>query len=627
MGSSTFEIGLSGLFASQQGLATAGHNIANVNTEGYSRQRVTFETRTPQFIGYGFVGKGVDIQAIDRLASEFIVEQLRNSTANEARAIKLSELIDRVDAQIGDGLVAGGMQNFFDAVSDANDDPRLMATRQVLIESARSMVARFAEQEEQLNAISRSANEQLRASVTKVNALTAAIADLNVDIARGAGLAAGQPPNDLLDKRDQLLVELSRLVGVQTQQRSDGMVNVLVGDGQLVVTGGNSSAMTTIVNPLDASRVEVAFDVGGTQTQITETLGGGEIGALIDFRDGTLEPTRSAIGRLAATTAISLNEAHRRGMDLNGALGGDLFTIPAPKVSAPAANTGAISVAFDAANVGNLAASDYRLTHDGTNYTLTRLADGSAQTLSGAGPFNVDGLTLTVGTPPAAGDVWLIQPTKFVPRSMALATTDPSALALAAPVRTATATGNIGAATIGRPSVLDPSNPNLLATTTLVFNDPPTTYQVNGAGPLVPYTSGADIDLNGWRVQITGSVEPGDTFTVSSNAGGLGDNSNGLGLSAMQFQPLMVGGTATYQEAYGILVGDVGAAAQQTRISREALSALTENAQAARDALSGVNLDEEAANLLRFQQAYQAAARVISAADEAFKALIDATRN
>ena len=146
MTSSTFGIGLSGLLAAQQGLATAGHNIFNVNTAGYSRQLVNFETRDPQFIGYGYAGKGVDVQSIKRSANEFLTDQLRISTANEARAAKMSELIDQVDAQIGDALIGGGLQNFFDSLGDANDDPRLMATRQVLIESARSMVARFAEQ-------------------------------------------------------------------------------------------------------------------------------------------------------------------------------------------------------------------------------------------------------------------------------------------------------------------------------------------------------------------------------------------------------------------------------------------------------------------------------------------------
>ncbi|MEQ8232193.1 MAG: flagellar hook-associated protein FlgK [Gammaproteobacteria bacterium] len=627
MGSSTFEIGLSGLLASQQGLATTGHNIANVNTPGFSRQRVTFEARTPQFIGYGFVGKGTDVQSITRLANDFLVAQLRNSMSNEARAVKLEELVGRIDAQLGTGLVTSGMQNFFDSLGDANDDPQLMATRQVLLENARSMVSRFAEQESELNGIARSVNDQVRGTVAGINALTSAIARINIDISRGAGLASGEPPNDLLDRRDQLLTELSELVGVQTQDRGDGMVNVLLGDGQLVVTGGTATTLAATGNPLDASRVEVAYDVGGTLSQITDTLNGGQLGALLEFRDQTLEPTRSAIGRLATSIAITVNEQHRQGMDLDGVLGADLFSVPTPVVNAAATNGGTVSVAFDTANVGNLAASDYRLTHDGANYTLTRLADMSTQTLAGTGPFAVDGLTISVTAPPAAGDAWLIQPTKFVPRTLQLATSDPRALALAAPVKTATAAANIGDATISRASILDATDPNLLATTTLVFNDPPTTYQVNGAGPAIAWSSGGDIDVNGWRVQITGTVRAGDTFTVSSNAGGIGDNGNGLRLSEMQFEPLMEGGAASYQEAYGMLVGAVGSTAQQARISREALSALSENAQAARDALSGVNLDEEAANLLRFQQAYQAAARVISAADEAFKALIDATRS
>ena len=626
MAGSTFEIGLSGLLASQHGLATTGHNIANVNTPGFSRQRVTFETREPQFIGFGFVGKGVDTQDIQRIANEFLVEQLRNATAQETRAAKMAELVGQVDAQIGDGIVAGAMQNFFDSMGDANDDPRLMATRQVLVESGLSMVARFGEQEEQLNLIYRSVNQQMIGNVETINSMTQSIAALNIDIARGAGLASGKPSNDLLDKRDQLLRDLSKLVGVQTQDRGDGMINVLVGGGQLVVTGGNSQRLETAPNPLDASRTEVNFSVGGSLTSITDAISGGDLGALIDFRDQTLDPTRNAIGRLAATVAMTINEQHRQGMDLDGVLGADLFSIGPPSFNALGTNSGAISLAFDTNDVGALTDSDYRLTHDGANFTLTRLTDNVVQALSGAGPFNVDGLTITVTGAPAAGDQYLLQPTKFVPRSLSMVTTDPRKLALASPVRAAAGINNVSAAEVSRATVLDATDPALLTTTQLVFNDPPTTYQVNGAGPLLPYTSGADIDVNGWRVQISGAPEPGDTFTVSSNAGGIGDNSNGLELSAMQFAPIMLLGTASFQETYGVLIGDVGAAAQQARISEEALAALAENAESARDALSGVNLDEEAANLLRYQQAFQAAAQVISAADAAFQSLIEATR-
>lgn len=626
MTSSTFGIGLSGLLAAQQGLATTGHNIANVNTPGFSRQRVTFETRDPQFIGYGYTGKGVDVQAIQRVANEFLVDQLRLSIANEARAAKLSELVGQVDAQIGDALVAGGLQNFFDSLSDANDDPRLMATRQVLIERARAMVTRFAEQEQQLNGIARSVNQQIAGNVQRINALTASIAAVNIDIAQGSGLANGSVPNDLLDRRDRLLNELSTLVGVQVQKRTDGMVNVVAGDGQLVVTGGAHAPLQAMPNPLDASRIEVGFEVGGAISQITGSIHGGELGALIDFRDQTLEPARNAIGRLAASVAMTMNEQHRQGMDINGAMGADLFAIEPPSFNAHPANTGGIALAFDPAQVGDLSTSDYRLTYDGSAFTLTRLSDSRVSTLSGPGPYTVDGLTITVTTPPAAGDQYLLQPTKLVPRTFELVINDPRQFALASPLRTANALSNLGNAAIGRAAVADVGDPAFLDPVELVFADPPTAFQVNGAGPLIPYTSGADIALNGWRVQISGNPVAGDRFTVGSNAGGVGDNGNGLLLGQMQFRPLLSGGTATYQESYGILVGEVGATAQQARISQAALASLKENAEAARDTLSGVNLDEEAANLLRFQQAYQAAARVIAAADAAFQSLIDAAR-
>ena len=299
MTADTFSIGLSALRAFQQGLATASHNIANVNTEGFSRQRVTFDTREPQFIGIGFVGKGVDTLAIRRLANQFLIDQLQLTTSNEVNARRMAELVDQVDRQIGDGLASEGMQNFFNSMNDANDDPRLMATRQVLMESAQSMVARFAEQEALLNGVSRSVNQQITGRIAEVNGLTAAIAQLNIDIARGAGLAGGEPPNDLLDRRDKLLLDLARLVGIRTQQRNDGMVNVLAGSGNLLVTGGTATKLQAIPNTLDASRTEIAYDVSGTPSQITASISGGEIGALLEFRDVTLEPARNAIGRLA----------------------------------------------------------------------------------------------------------------------------------------------------------------------------------------------------------------------------------------------------------------------------------------------------------------------------------------
>ena len=622
-----FNTGLSALFASQTGLNTAGHNIANANSPGYTRQRVVFETRPPQFNGVGFIGKGVDIQTIERLSNEFLTEQLRVATANEARAAKYAQLMDHVDLQIGGGLIADGIDNFFASVGDANDNPRMMATRQVVLENARALVSRFFEQSQQLGAMSESLNRQVAGQVDEINALTSAIALVNRDISRGAGAAGGAAPNDLLDRRDRLITELSALVDTQVQNRDDNMVNVVIGDGQLVVTGTTHSSLGVQSNTLDPSRTDVVYTAASGSSVVTSALHGGELGALLEFRDNVLDSTRNSIGRIAATLAVEMNEQHRQGMDLNGVLGGDLFSIPQPKVNAPAANTGTISVAFDTANIDQLSVSDYYMRHDGANFILTNTLDGTTQTLAGAGPFSVDGMTITVTSAPAAGDEYLIMPTREIPRTMSLLINDPATLALASPVRSSAAFANVSDADITRPEILDSTDANLLVTTQIVFNDPPSTYQLNGAGPLLPFTAGADIDVNGWRVQINGVPEAGDTFVVENNAGGSGDNSNGLSLGQMQFSQLMEGGTATFQEAYGILVGEVGSLTSQSRVSHEALVLLAENAQATRDSYSAVNLDEEAADMLRFQHLYQAAAQIIVAADTTFRALLDATGN
>ena len=627
MSTATFDIGLSGLKVAQYGLATTSHNISNVNTEGYSRQRITTETRPGQNFGFGFVGKGVNPQGVQRIADDFLVSQLRNAVGGEANAAVLGDLLEQIDNQLASGLLPASVQDLFDAMGDANDDPALIATREVLLERAQAMLDRLSDQERQMNDMSRMVNARIGTTVNEINALSEAIARVNADIARSASSAFNAQPNDLFDQRDQLLSELSELTAVQLQYRDDNMVNVVIGNGQLMVVGDQASTLGTAPNALDVSRTEVVYRSGSTTTQVTQAMSGGELGALLDFRDDVLDPARSAIGRLGISVAVSLNEQQVQGMDLNGQLGEDFFVLPEATFGGPATNTGVINVAFDTANVGALTTSDYRLTSDSVNLSLQRLSDGQVTTLSGAGPFNVDGLIIDITAAPAAGDEWLLQPTKFAPRGLALALTDPRTVALASPVQSTAGIGNVSDAVIGRASVLDRDNAALLTTVDLVFNDPPTTFQLNGAGALIPYSSGADIDVNGWRVQITGTPAAGDTFTVSSNVGGVGDNGNGLLMAGLAQASVMIGGTATFGEAYGELIGDIGSRTQQNRISRDALGALRESAQARREALSGVNLDEEAANLLRYQQAYQAAAQVISVASTTFEALIGAVRN
>ena len=575
---SIFNIGVSALSAAQRQLGTASHNIANVNTEGYSRQRVELNQAPPQAISAGYVGNGVRISEISRVADQFLIGQLRSATANEAKASAYADYAAQIDSLLGDGTATAALEGFFAAMHDANGDPASTATREVALNSARSFANRFSDLDRRFGAIARDLNGAIESSVTRINSLSGAIADINGQIVRA------------------------------------------------VVADVTSIPLVTVPDPLDGTRLEIATTSGGTASIISQSITNGELGAALDFRDDVLDPSRNAIGRLAATLAVTFNEQHREGLDLNDAFGRDFFTIGAPNVSADPGNTGAVTVALDTANIGSLTTADYRLSHDGTDFTLLNLADNTTQTLSGAGPFSVDGLTITVTGAPAAGDVYLVQPTKSIARNMSVAITDPRELALARPNRTSADGANIGSGTISPATILDVADANLLTTTQLVFNDPPTTYQVNGAGPMIAYTSGADIDMNGWRVQVSGSPEPGDTFTVAANVGAAGDNGNGLALSELQLTKFLDGASTTYQESYSQLVGRVGSKTRELQLSRDAMTVLRENAQASRDSLSAVNLDEEAAQLLRFQQAYTAAAQVISIANETFASLLAAVR-
>lgn len=621
-----FNVGISALITAQRQLTTTSHNIANVNTEGFTRQRVEQSQFPPQEISNGFLGNGVRISEISRLANEFLIGQLRTATANEAKASVFSDLASGVDTMLGDNTVTGAFEDFFAAMQDASGDPASISAREVLLNSAQSFAARFQDLDLRLDAIAQDSNGAIRSGVGQINSLASAIADLNQQITGALGSSAGAPPNDLLDQRDRLISELATITGVNILEQENGALNVFIGSGQPVVAGVTAIPLEAVPNPLDGSRLEIATMSGGTSSIVSSSLTGGELGGLLEFREDILANAQNSIGRLGASLAVSFNEQHREGLDLNANFGRDIFSFSAPQVNADLSNTGSVSVAIDSANIGDLTTADYRLNHDGTNFSLVNLSDNTTQTLTGAGPFNVDGMTITVTSAPAAGDSYAIYPTRSLARNMTVTITDPREIALARPNRTSVALTNVSSAEISNAQVLDVTDANLLTSANLIFNDPPTTFQLDGAGPLLPYSSGGDIDINGWRVQITGSPEPGDTFTVAANSGGAGDNGNGHALANLQLTKILDGATATYQESFSHLVGQVGSKTAETQLTRDAMQVLKENAKASRDSLSAVNLDEEAAQLLRFQQAYTAAAEVISIANETFASLLAAVR-
>jgi flagellar hook-associated protein 1 FlgK len=620
---------LSALTAFQRSLEVTGNNIANVNTEGYSRQVAELSSRVGTQTGVGSIGTGVQISTIRRIYDGILDSQLQSSLTSFSRFEAMNDLAARLDTLLADpstGLNVQ-LQEFFNGVQDIANDPASVPTRQALLGEADGLISRFGQLDKQLSGMDVEINKRVVAAVDEVNRLTTSIADLNGQIILGQA-RMGQPPNDLLDQRDLLVRDLSALVSVSTVQQNDGSLNVFVSSGQNLVIGGESRDLGMRASEFDPTRVEITFGGQSGVAAIGNSISGGKLGGLIEFRNQVLDPARKSLGETAQALALTFNEQHASGMDLYGNLGGEFFAIDPPAVSASRNNSGTGTVTATIADLGALSGAEYVLTYDGAAYNLTRADSGQAVAMTGSGtagdPFVAGGISIVTGGAAAAGDRQLIRPSVNGANSIARALTDPQALAMAAPTRTASSLNNIGNGAISQSSVVDRNDPGLLGSYVIEFTSA-NTYSVNGAGSFA-YTSGDPITVSGSEFTISGAPSVGDQFTLEANTAASGDNRNGLQLANLQAVGILDGGTISINESYGQLVSDVGGKTRQVQANLEAQGVVLASAENAQLSKSGVNLDEEAANLLRYQQAYQAAAQVIAVASELFDTIINATR-
>jgi flagellar hook-associated protein 1 len=623
-----FETGVSALLASQRALSTTSHNISNVNTPGFSRQRVNFVTRDAQLDEGGFRGKGVQVASVDRLIDRFAVQSLRTATSNEAQSDQMLGYLRELNNLLGDTSsgVSSALTDLFSSFSDLAADPSSNAVRGVVLDNVLGVVDRFRSLDQRLADLEQSVNGGIEAAVTDLNSLAASLATVNAELTRVAALTTGGPPNDLLDQRDELIRQISEYTRVAVVEDPKGAVTVSIGNGLILVSSERAFELETLPNDYDPSRVEVAYVTNGNPAPISDRLTGGQLGGMFEFRREQLQPARNSLGRMAVALSQTLNAQHREGMDANGNLGRDLFTLQPPSIDAAVTNTGVLALAYSGDAASTLTGDEYRLDFDGGNFILTNVSSGGSSVLgpAGGGPYTFDGLVLSVNTAPVTGDSWLIKPTLSAASGLGAASLRATDVAAAAPIRTSVGQFNTGEAGIGLGEVLDAGNPALLNTVELVF-DSPTTYRVNGVGPSIAYGDGANIDLNGWRLQISGRPATGDRFIVTPNSSGVGDARNAVLMAGIGTQGILDGGRSSLSEAYGSLVSQSGSRQQQTQIAHTALRTVLDRSIATQQAISGVNLDEEAANLLRFQQAFQAAAQIISTADTVFQTLINAT--
>jgi flagellar hook-associated protein 1 FlgK len=617
-------IGVSALIAQQRALATTSNNVANASTPGYSRQRVALDERSVEQMGTDFVGTGVTTGDTQRITDNLMLEQVRTSTAGSKRADAFADLATSLDDLLGNsdtGLNAT-LQSFNDALQGVANDPSSLSARQAFLSQAGTTVASFQSLDQRMSTIGDDIRSRVSADADQISTLGATIANINAQV-----LAAGaNPPPDLLDKRDQALADLSALVQVSTATQTDGTMSVFVGSGQALVLGTTSSKLVMKNGNLDPADPQLALRGGsGPDVAITQFLSGGDLGGLLDFNREMLAPARAQVGQIAVGLAATVNAASKNGMDLNGQLGGTVFSVGGPQTFAAGTNGGTGAITATISDVSSLEAANYQLSYNGTAYTLLRTDTGAVVPMTGTGtaadPFVANGLSIVVSGTPVASDQFLIKPLDQAAGTLKLLITDGSDFAAAAPTRTSADLGNTGTGVISAGSVIDATNPNLLATGTIQFINA-TTYSVNGAGSFA-YTPGANIDVNGTRAQITGTPAAGDQFTIDSNVGGAGDNRNALamldGLGGNVFN-----GNVTLKTAASSLIADVGAKTAAATSLQTAQSTVLQQSQQQLDSLRGVNLDEEAANMLRYQQLYQAAAQTISVSGTLFQTLLQA---
>ena len=672
-------IGLSGLTANKTALAVTGHNITNVNTPGFTRQDSIQATRVPQFSGAGYIGSGTTLVDVRRIYNEFLTTQVRSSTALNSDVKSYLSQINQLDSLLAGSTtgITPGMQRLFASLQTAAEDPANIPARQLVLSEAEGLAKRFNTVYDRLYEQNQFINKQLSAVTEQVNQLATSIAGYNDAIAVAA--ANGKAPNDLLDAREEAVRKLSEFIGVTVVAQDDNTYNLFIGSGQPLVVGPKAARLDVVPGQSDPLRSEVQFVSGNARQGITSLITGGEMGGLIRYREDVLDSTLNSVGRLALVLADQVNSQLGQGLDLKGNFGQPLFrdindinfvqqrSLARLGNSDPTAN---LTTRIE--NAGELTTSDYQVEFlNGTDYQIRRVSDGQLMTWDddndpltapvstfaiGAAPGpTIDGfsLSITSGTF-AAGDRFLITPTRNAGSTMQSTLKQPEELAFALPLKSDTSPANIGTGSITQPTLttrIDIYDPAAQAALQTSLRDTPplrivftseTDYEVYdiggalvGSNTIVPGQNNTQQVTAGtppftFEFSLSGRPTTGDNFTIAFNTAGVSDNRNALQLVGLQsratvgIDPNFPGTTgANFTDAYGDLVERVGTLTSQARVDQEATGAILKQATDNRDSVSAVSLDEEAAKLIQFEQYYQASAQIIQVARNLFDTLIN----
>ena len=664
-----YQTGVSGLLAAQQQLATTGHNIANVNTEGYNRQRAEQVNMVGDPFGGNFLGSGTYIQDVTRIYDQFSYKEqllstssLGGANASHGNLNQLNEIMS-----FSGSAVMNSIERFYQAVNGIADNPSDLGLRSIALTQANILASDFNALNENFDQLEKSTNGEISQIAKQISEISVEISKINETILQNNSFSTSGQPNDLLDKRDMLISQLGEYTKVNTITDANGVMTVMIGGGNTLVAGITALGVEVNAGDPDPNQTSLTLTGPNSKVAIDERTMGGSLGSLLSFRDNDLSQLRSEINRIAMGISETINATQADGLDLNQQQGKNIFTdindptLTASRVLVPSDNAGTLAAEVIITDVTLVPTNEFEIKFDGTDYIMTNKRDGSTSNLGapGATTYNTAygfDFVETSGAP-VTDDTYVIRPTENSASLMATTLNDGSAIAASDAIEIKPSDNNVSAGKVTITNMSDPVAARAMMPMRVDVLESPAgsgtyTYQVydntgTATGPLSSYTpptpATAVFDIPAlpavppaaagtglFTIEISGT--PSGSFPSSPeqyeivDAFGKGNGNNAVKLAFTQEKGVLNAGQETFSQSLGISTSDVGSKAKSAELVADTAQALYTQAFNRNQETSGVNLDEEAANLLRFQQAYQAASQIISTANTIFDTLLAAAR-
>ena len=672
-----FQIGLSGIYSSQASLATTSHNISNVSTEGYSRQTVDVTSAQAQKLGANFIGNGSIINGIDRAYDQFAFKENIINTSDHAynevsytQASQLDKLLSNESTS-----VAKSVLSLFSSLGDVADHPNTIETRAVFLEDASNMINQYNTLYQQLETQYSGVNNDIENSAAAITELADNIATLNSRILTVSSSDSSGDANDLLDRRDQAITALSEYVNVSVLEADNNMVNIYIGSGQGLVMGVQSQSIVAINGDPDPARKELALSNNGKTSPVDGSKFGGKVSALFETRENEIERAFNQLGQNVIGLTLAINEQQQQGQTLDGEIGAALFNdinsdqAMKSRVLSHADGKGEATLSVRIDDLSELSADEFSLkvipNDPGIDLTfsVTNNTTGETQTVSIADLANdkrieIPGAGISIGIdsisasePLQVGKEFTLRPTRLGAQQASLDETDPTKVAVAdAEIKAVVSDTNNGTATFHVSEINDSShdlymkegsplrititgNTNGIITYDIIdqkgsiVTDPAHGLLEDLTTSIDALTGKAVFSFAGVQVEMEKGIPvAGDEITLNYNETGAGDNRNILAMSDLQNTKIMNDGKSTFQDVYSEMISEIGAKTANADVAMQSSAILKNQSFERIQSVSGVNMDEEAANLLMYQQHYSAAARVITIASELFDTILQAAR-